>query len=811
MARAAYSLRKYATSTIKSSNGSTYTLTFWDQGTGGSETWTLGASGLQINYETAETDNKNSSIITSKATIPLMIENATQQNYVNNWKTSFEEKDVWITIEKGSDMFWAGYLLMDLDNQEDVSYPYEKQLTAVDGLAALKDVPFIRETNSDTGATPTFPYLRSDTWDNAGFKEIIGTTDSWLKRLLDYAGQLLASDDELATGDIDNYTIQTAFNWWNEDMGVSPSVTEDPLANMKLDMRPFYKRDAAGFYDVPNVFDVLDMICKNFNMRLTYWDHCFHFVQIDEYNTDEQASAPYASPVNIPTRVYFYTGTSKADQNFLGTNNMSLYHMVYENATAVGTGLQKLAGTTYQGLPAIKTVKGTYSEMAGSNRYAGFPLFLTHNDGTVQTPTTWPTDNNSHAFKQLVLEGTGSNVQFSSMRFTDAKDLAGFVCKIVLDFTNTTTSALVMDFLWTIRAKPVASAWGDSDNKVLYRHQYSNYASAEWQSYEFPLANNQQYIYDSIVIPSTAPGSTPATIVCFDSATSQTTNNTQYGGNNAGYIPTHSDFSGDWEFQFYTFTEYDNNATNPMEAYVQGNGPYSHGRVTQIVPAVAVNYNAATTLVARTPTDYALDYVDTPNGNLNPPLEGMFLGVKTGQVGFGDESISQETTQAGTDNFIYDIGEVKYGDGAGANTTSTIQVKDGSGNWVYCNSTGKWAKGVYTWGGSSYSYATPTYNKTLLDMLTDTILYNQSSVINTMQTTSALAETDKYYSGSTKLKFLNPLSKLKDVDNTEYMFMRGSFTLFMDEWNNEYVQVFYDVPGTITTGTKTKPWYGGGI
>ena len=96
-------------------------------------------------------------------------------------------------------------------------------------------------------------------------------------------------------------------------------------------------------------------------------------------------------------------------------------------------------------------------------------------------------------------------------------------------------------------------------------------------------------------------------------------------------------------------------------------------------------------------------------------------------------------------------------------------------------------------------------------MLTDTILYNQSSVINTMQTTSALAETDKYYSGSTKLKFLNPLSKLKDVDNTEYMFMRGSFTLFMDEWNNEYVQVFYDVPGTITTGTKTKPWYGGGI
>tara|TARA_R100000655_G_scaffold4610_2_gene14911 strand:- start:200 stop:2629 length:2430 start_codon:yes stop_codon:yes gene_type:complete len=809
MARASYSLRKYATSAIKSSNGTNYTLSFWDQLSGGSETWTLGASGLQINYETAEVQNKNSSILTSKATIPLMIENLSQENYVKAWQTDNEEKDVWITIENGPNMFWAGYVLMDLDNKEDVSYPYEMTLTAVDGLAALKDVPFLRETNSDTGATPTFPYLRSDTWDNGGFRRIIGNSTSWIKLLLDFAGQLLVSDDESATGDIDNYTIQTAFNWWNEDMGVSPSVAEDPLANMALSMMPFYTKDGDGYYTVPNVFDVLDMICKNFNMRLIYWEHCFHFVQISEYNTDEQSSSPYATPVNIPTREYYYTGSSRSDNNYLGSNNMSLYHMVFENATAVSTGLQKLAGATYQGLPALKTVEGTYSEMAGSNRYSGFPLFLTHNDGTVQTPTTWPTDGSSHSYKQLPLDGTGSNVQTASMLFTDAKDLAGFVCKIVLDFTNTTNASLEMDFLWTIRAKPVSSAWGDGDNKVLYRHQYSNYASAQWQSYEFPLANNQQYIYDRIIVPSTSPGSTPVTIVCFDSATSQTTNNTQYGGDNAGYIPTDSDFEGDWEFQFYTFTEYDNNAVNPMEAYNQGNGPFSHGRVTQIIPAVAQNYNAATTLVARTPTDYALDYVNTPNGNLTPPLEGLFLGVTTGQVGFGNAGITQQITQSGTNNFIYDIGNVKWGDGAGALTKTTLKVLDGSGGWVFVNASGKWAKGVYTWGGSSYSYATPTYNKTLLDMLTDTILYNQSSVINTMQATSALSETDKYYSGSTRLKFLNPLAKLKDVDNTEYMFMRGTFTLYMDEWANEYVQVFYDVPTTVTKGTRDSRNYGG--
>ena len=60
MARDSYELNEYATSTIKSSNGTTYTATIWWTSTGAANTWTLGPSGAEINYESEKVDDKNS-------------------------------------------------------------------------------------------------------------------------------------------------------------------------------------------------------------------------------------------------------------------------------------------------------------------------------------------------------------------------------------------------------------------------------------------------------------------------------------------------------------------------------------------------------------------------------------------------------------------------------------------------------------------------------------------------------------------------------------------------------------------------------
>ena len=93
MARPEYELNEYATSTIKSSNGTTYTATLWwgPDETGAAEVWTLGPSGAEINYESEKVDDKNSPILTSNLSFPVMVENLSQQNFINAIRTGKQE------------------------------------------------------------------------------------------------------------------------------------------------------------------------------------------------------------------------------------------------------------------------------------------------------------------------------------------------------------------------------------------------------------------------------------------------------------------------------------------------------------------------------------------------------------------------------------------------------------------------------------------------------------------------------------------------------------------------------------------------
>jgi hypothetical protein len=794
MARASYSLEKYAYSPIESSNGTTYTMDVWDASNAGSNEWTLGPSGIQISYETEDADDKNSAILTSTCTIPVMVEDLTQEIYINGVRTSKQERDVWITIRRGTTgaFIWSGYILMDLEVRQDVSYPYETTLKAVDGLASLKDMPFIRETNSDTAAVPSFPYVRADTWDNAGFQRVIGTSASWIVKLLDNAGQLLATDD--ASGTLENYTIQTAFNWWNEDMGVSPSATEDPLYNMKLSMRPFYKESSDGYYEVPNCYDVLKSFCKNFNMRLIYWENTFHFIGLDEYNSNENTTYTGAAfvPSNIPTRSYYYSGSSQTDRNYLGTTQFSLYKQIFENVSAPAEGLQKLAGSQYQAIPPIKKVIGEYAENAGENNYNGFPLFITHNS-VAGLPTAWPTDGITYEFIQAPQE----NGVYKIMEFTDAKDLDGFVCQIICDFTNTASGWLYMNSCFSMRAKPSSeSSWTAAGNKVL--KNVSN--TLGWYEVETGtpdgiggtdtmLSAVSQYLTTAIYV-QVSNNANSATNIIFDSNNNVLTTNTN------NLIPTHADFTGQWDFQFFTYTKFRDTASYQMG-------------VTSAVPTQGrvlfhdqsngnTNYDNTSTFNRKVPTSYALDYVDTIDQNLSQPYLGTFIPMKDAQ--FGISTVKFEINQSGNDSFVYDIGSNKWGDGTGQNTFSTIQVYDGA-NWVYVNSSGKWAKGVYTWGGSSFSYATPTYDKKILTLLCEQIMYNQSIPILTLSTNTALSETNKEYPSSTRLKFMNPIARLEDLDGNKYIMKRGTFNISSDQWQADMIQMSYNIP-TTSSGTR---------
>ena len=788
MARDPYNLNQYATFTVKSYNGDQYNCAILWTGTANTRTWTLAKDGLKLSWESEKAQDKNSPILASKCTLSLMVTDGAMQLFLQNIRSTKNEKDVWLTIThaNGNKLLWCGYFILDLEAQEDVSLPNETTLVAVDGIATLKEVPLLRETTLGTSTAPTFPYTANDTYYNAGWQRVIGNSTSWLKLICEATGQLLDTDSTSTT--LEDYFISTSFNWWNEDMGVSPDVTNDPLANMKINIRELHRRDENNIITPPSVYELVKIICRNFNMRFFYWQHKFYFAQIGEYNTDENGSIPFSTVVNIPTRIYFHVGSSQTTHKFIGNNNYSMYFAQIEPILK-SAGLQKIAGTIYQAIPAIKKVNIFYKEFAGSNHFTGYPLFVTHN--TLQTPTAFPTDGAYHEFTQQ----SESNGILNVMSFTDADTLAGFIVRIYGSFSNSSTGNLTMETAWSMRAKPASSNFGDSDNYVAFKFQAANFAEIRWMSIdsgnEFPLDNNQQYIRDYITIPANC---TNEIINIWDSSTTTTTNTT---GN---LFPTDPAFVGDWDFQFWTFTGYDNATTFQMQA--QGNNAlYSHGRIMNGWGLQGTNVSGTTPMVrAQTPSYYAFDYTDAID--MNGQFLSRFVPVMDNAQTNGNTAQQIQVNQDSSDTFVYDVGEIFFGDGSGANSTATIKVYDGA-NWVFVDALGKWglAEHAYNSGTTDFDW-TISYNKKLQDLLGEEILNNQSRSILTLNGTTVLSANDKFYTGSSKRKWVSPVARIVDADGKKYMMMRSTFNFVKDEWQGEWVQMQREVP-TLTTNTQT--------
>ena len=366
-----------------------------------------------------------------------------------------------------------------------------------------------------------------------------------------------------------------------------------------------------------------------------------------------------------------------------------------------------------------------------------------------------------------------------------------------MNFTNTSSADLVVECVWNMRAKPVSSAWGDGDNKTLIKYTSAPTFDTRWVSYQFPVTNNQECIRTYATVSGTNNNANN-TLFIFDSATDSICAQT------SGMIPTHGDFTGDWDFQFFTFTYYNSTQAYPMNAANGGyTAGYSHGRVTSIVGGTGVNFDGSASNTGQKPPDYALDYTNVINQQTTPAFNAMFNPVVSGTSAsnLGNEVVVTQITTNRSDSFVYNIGEIMWGDGTGANARSTMQVSANGSTWTYVSSSGVWAKAVYTWnsGTSEYDYTVSAFNKKITTLLSEEILNNQNIPIFKFNGATVLSVNDKFYTGTTKLKFMNPIAKLTDVDDKEYLFMRGTFNMLSDEWHGEWGQVKY-VTATITSG-----------
>ena len=792
MARADYDLNTARDTTLVSSNGTEYTLNILWTGAEDLTDMTLGASGAQISYENPNDKDKNSYILSSKCTIPFLVQNATDKAFILSLATTYQERDVWITIRETTGtniLLWCGYVLLDLKDEQDVSYPYEVSLTAVDGLAALKDKPFIRETNLDTGAVPTFPYITNDTFYNSGFSNIIGGTSTikWLPELLFNTGMVLEDDGDGATY-LENYKIQTAVNLYNEGHP-TPAADIDPLRYTQLDMQRLYSFDTDNNVNVPNCYQVMEYLCKNFGMRCIYWRHVFYFVEIDAYNTDEDAAGTALNPINIPTRQYFYQGGFDANQNYVGNKDLTPYDLTLENLSAPGEGLQKLSGTIYSGLPAIKTANGTYFSNVGTNVYRGFPLF----------PPTWSTSGSEVVYSRYPYDATGARAWGTMV---DAANADGINLEVYLSFKNTTSDTLFFRSLFYLVAKPssytgdpsVPEPWKVCKRSVSAPLEYA------WDDWDGPIG--QPYTGSSGLLRGARQGCHIPTAAVIDQTVgikAYSTAQDPFCSN--GVFPVDAAFTGSWDFTILTFTCYDSDVYSTLRGFdgtvgaTNYGSTHNHGQIYSFASSSQTNYDGTPVKIWRDLTKYQYDYDNTIDASGVTPFLGNLSLSSAGQ----NIATNIEIDVVNKNTYIYNALKYFWGDG------ETTKVSSDGTNYVFASSDGKWVKPTYAWnnGTSVFDYTVGAYDKKLAELLLLNILYNQSVFLKQFNGTTALSETNKNYSGTTLMKYMNPIGKLTDLDSNQYQLMRGTFNLLTDEWNTTMNQVFYEVPSeTVNIGEQ---------
>ena len=704
----------------KSMANEDFTLEIWVEGSTVAATEiNLGSSGPEIKYETSGQE-KFSYILASSMEIPFIVENVGMQDFIDDLRDgTFQEQDVYVHLFNSRDAtrpLWSGFILMDLSAKEDVSYPYEVKLTATDGLSLLKDRPFVRDTNVDTGAAVEFPYNEGDIyWNN--YDDII----DWIEIILLKTGSALT-----AQGLSTNYTYKTSVNWYNSAMP-STGQADDPLRWTQCKMNSLYTKNEDGNFTPQSTYEVLEALCRNWGMRCVYWHHTFHFVQIAEYDIAESGTT--AAPINIPTREYFYTGGVRLNQAYIGSLELGRYDLQYENVTNVNNaGLQKLAGTRYDFYAPIKKVIGNFLVLADENRYQGFPaLDQTTNTGDL-------------IYSQAIAT------------YTDATDMDGFYCQIPLIFTNVESTTILqstaipaplnMHLCFSIRAREAGTTpW----TKMLTESG----TTLSWSTYTAPTSSNgvpQTLINDEITY---IPTGTSQRVVW---------NSANYTN---GIIPTDTAFVGDWEFEFFTYTDAD--------SVLDIN---KHGAL--------VRSSSGSTQIRAGASGTTFDYSDVFDNNNN--FTGIFAEVTAGSI--GDNTITSEYTTNTSDSYTIEIKDLYWGDAPTVDSASSLRVWNGS-NFVKADGSGDWGKGTLL--------GTDNFN----ELLASEIIKCQHASSQRMNVTSALSETDKENSG--KLKMVNPVGRLKDINSEKYVFLSGTYNTLRDEWNGVWFQFTYESGIVVTT------------
>ena len=234
-------------------NAKTYNITIDDNFVdSGSTSFTT--KNCKIKWE-APSEKRFETVIPSVLELDIQIDSSAVETALESLVAAQEGRFT-IKIEKGSSLYWMGYILADQIEFEDLSYEHRPtfKIKAIDGLSRLKTIDY-KDSNGD----------------HFEGKEMI----------IDHIRRILDFNTFPTTFFTSTDTLIWSYNDWEEsDM----SSFFNTMRSTRINHLAFVSVDSKGNDIFMSAYEVLQEICKTFGARFFWSNGRYNFVQINGYS-----------------------------------------------------------------------------------------------------------------------------------------------------------------------------------------------------------------------------------------------------------------------------------------------------------------------------------------------------------------------------------------------------------------------------------------------------------------------------------------------------------------------------------------------
>jgi len=329
---------------LQSDNGTYYRIDVYNNNAISSATYTpkLGADGFTLTYQT-DNDNRFTGLIPSEVTFDILVTEDGEQAVVNDIRGSvyggFDMSIFKSTDDVTYELYWAGLLLNDISPEQDISRPTRIKLTAVCGLAPLRDIDF----NVDTGYSTPSSFQTLTYFQNI-FNNQIGLKDYYW-------------------GLSDDYII-TSVDWTTDTM--TSQADRDPLIASRFNFMAYVEINEDGSKKFKSSFELLNNVCKVWGMRCFLSDGKWHLIQVNNYDNWKSPNTHYYR------KYYKNSGTTIA--NYGSTSY----------TTTEGTNIKRYGGS-FDFLPIFRSVETNYNHLQSFDM--PFFYYFNNSDSSTQYQT----------------------------------------------------------------------------------------------------------------------------------------------------------------------------------------------------------------------------------------------------------------------------------------------------------------------------------------------------------------------------------------------------------------------------------------